>query len=205
MYIQLSTSHLQAIKTVNITIKIPIPKTLKLMSVNGWIVVQQRLDANLSFNLLWANYLNAFGVYNANFWYDLRALHQLTRGASYRLRIEIQAASNGTLFSADYSSFYVDSADRKCAIYLEGYTGDAFSQVVPAGVLMNRMNFSTPDNNGGSGNCAVLGGGSWWYNACGYGNRNGDYATEFYWQPLIDVGASSTSNLKTSRMMIAAN
>ena len=91
------------------------------------MVVQQNLDGTLNFNRLWVDYRNGFGVYNSDFWFGLKPLYQLTSvsGASYRLRIELQAAANGIWFSAEYSSFYVNSEAVIYAIHLSRYSGDA--------------------------------------------------------------------------------
>ena len=40
---------------VNVTVGFP-PQTYELPQVGQWLVVQQRLDGNLSFNQLWINY-----------------------------------------------------------------------------------------------------------------------------------------------------
>jgi Fibrinogen beta and gamma chains, C-terminal globular domain len=88
-----------------------------------------------------------------------------------------------------------------------GDAGDAFNYDGLQGTLINGMKFSArdQDNDNYFYSCASACGGGWWYNACMYGNLNGDLVGNyFYWHPLTDLSLSSTMSLMASRMMIVS-
>ena len=215
MTIERSVHFLPGYQVSNITVNLAINgSNFLLTSVNGWIVIQQRVGATTGvFGVSWVTYRNGFGTYNSTFWLGLELVYLLTSSASYQLRIEIQALANYKWFSTEYSSFYVDNEALKYTIHVSGYTGDAgdvFNSI--GGTLMNGMKFSTMDQDNDlykSGSCSTLYGGGWWYNNCMYGCLTGEYfttsASNFYWHPMTDLGISTTYNLVASRMMIKMN
>ena len=84
------------------TVSVPIPTKLNAIpsrAVNGWIVIQSRVDASYPINLYWNDYVTGFGnsTSGGNYWLGLDDMYLLTSlsGATYRLRFEIQAAANG--------------------------------------------------------------------------------------------------------------
>ena len=76
-----------------------------VLSVNNWIVVQQRIDSSVSFKRNWADYKNGFGVFNGNFWLGLESLHQLTASANYRMRFQVLVS--GDWMTDEYDQFSV--------------------------------------------------------------------------------------------------
>ena len=51
---------------MNLTI--PTLGTSPVMTVNNWIIFQQRVDGNLSFTLGWVPYRDGFGTLGGNYW-----------------------------------------------------------------------------------------------------------------------------------------
>ena len=205
---------------VNITIP-SIPGSVPVLSIYNWIIIQQRIDGSVSFNRGWTEYVNGFGDLN-NIWLGLEKVYQLVNGRAYKLRIEVQATSNGKWFSAEYSSFCLDSSSNSYAIHVSGYSGDAGDGFNPpstfasAAGVTNGMKFTTSDDDNDN-NCSILGcflgnancasdfysGGGGWYNSCGYFSLNDPYgSTDFYWHLLTDLNLAAQPQLMSSRMMI---
>ena len=64
------------------------PGSVTLMSVFGWIVIHQRINDNLDWELPWADYKAGFGSIDSNFWLGLENMHLLTSSQPYRLMTE---------------------------------------------------------------------------------------------------------------------
>jgi ficolin len=67
-----------------------------MRSVNGWLVIQSRVDSSYPINQTWAVYRDGFGDIMSNFWLGLEKIHQLTTRDTYQIRFEVQAESDGT-------------------------------------------------------------------------------------------------------------
>jgi Fibrinogen beta and gamma chains, C-terminal globular domain len=66
------------------------------MSVNGWLTIMSRINANFPSSLNWTMYKSGFGEITSNFWLGLERIFQLTNinnngGVMYRLRFELQS------------------------------------------------------------------------------------------------------------------
>lgn len=187
-------------------VSIPKNGSVLLLSVNNWIVIQQRLDGSVDFSVVWAAYQVGFGDINGDFWLGLESMNELTYNADYRLRVEVQSDDNGKWASAEYDLFHIKSKVNGYAIKLSGYVGDAGDGLRDSRSDINEMKFTTidVDNDMGPGNCAVSrGGGGWWYNFCHMANLNCPVGSvEFCWIPLLEKGIASTPSLQKSRMMI---
>ena len=64
------------------------PGSVALMSVFGWIVIHQRINDNLDWELPWADYKAGFGSIDSNVWLGLENMHLLTSSQPYRLSTE---------------------------------------------------------------------------------------------------------------------
>lgn len=197
--------------TVNITI--PNFNTASLlMSINNWIVIQQRLDGRSCFNQSYVIYELGFGDFSNNFWLGLEKMYQLTINAPYRLRIEMQSVDQDKWFSAEYDSFFLTSKSLGYALYVSGYVGDAGDALnvnINSGIYsQNGMKFSAFDSDhdlSAYTNCAADDQSGFWYNQCSYACLNCVYnTTKFNWKTLYDRGLVVSSQLKTSRMMAKA-
>jgi len=72
----------------NVTVTIPPAATV--MSIFGWIIVQQRIASSTDWNRDWYRYKVGFGSNDDDFWLGLKELHDLTSSQPYRLRIEVK-------------------------------------------------------------------------------------------------------------------
>ncbi|ESN96880.1 hypothetical protein HELRODRAFT_86064 [Helobdella robusta] len=123
-------------------------------SVNGWIVIQQRIDGSQSFDQNWDTYKLGFGTYYKNFWLGLEKMHQLTTSADYRLRFEV-------LINGDICDFL-------------NHPNLDF--------VHNGMHFSAPDRDNdlySNYSCAFDYSTGNWYNKCYYQRLNGVYGISF--------------------------
>ena len=166
----------------NVTIDQDIPTfdiPTQVISVGGWIVVQQRIDNSTDFGRNWAEYRDGFGVYNANYWMGLEKIHQLTISDQYKLRIEVYYPTLQQWRSAEYSSFVVDHEPNSYALYVSGFSGDADNGLLwsaDSTKMHNGMSFSTPDVDNDEDpkrHCANIFSSGWWFNACNYVDLNG--------------------------------
>ena len=199
-------------QSVNISIQ-TFPAQIPVISVNNWIVWQQRIDSTTDFRLGWSYYRDGFGVYNRNYWMGLEKVYQMTSRGSCRLRFEFLNDLNEWL-SVEYDSFYLDDESLKYAIHVAGYSGDMIS-----GDPMNNgksggwwyhngMPFSTNDNDHNLCSSHWGMGCGWWFNDCHSICLNGPYYSS-YSSPVFAFGYddyySNTQHwhaLEASRMMI---
>ena len=99
------------VKNVTVNLTIPTePDPVPLMSVFGWITIQQRLNYTVGWHLPWADYKAGFGSIDDEFWLGLERMHLLTSSRPYRLRVEIQARSTEFWYSAEYWSFKIGAS-----------------------------------------------------------------------------------------------
>jgi len=184
--------------TVDVTVPTQ-PSSVMLTSVFGWIVIQQRVDNALDWNLPWATYKAGFGSINNNFWLGLEKMHLLTTSQSYRLRFEILVDSSWLWYSAEYWSFTVSDEADKYRLDAKGYSGDAGDglHVTTGGYYYHDgMRFSTYDND--NNNCAAVLRGGWWFNNCHWVCLTCQTNSLHLWSMVV----VDDTRLATSRMMI---
>ena len=196
-------------ETLNISIP-TFPDTIPVISVNSWIVFQQRLDGTLDFNLTWSTYQTGFGNYATNFWMGLERIYQMTGVSSCRVRIEMLNNVHQWL-SLEYDSFYLDSSAALYKLHITGYSGDLSVDPMVAD-SHNGMAFSTfdADHDARSYNCAATYGGGWWWHGCHAIALNGRYGSAPSGYPsfgYVDITTGSTTwhMLTVSRMMVKCN
>jgi len=171
---------------MNLTTEITIPTKsdhIVVMSVFGWIIIQQRLGYTFDWNLPWADYKAGFGSVYFDFWLGLEKVHLLTSSQPYRLRVEVQERSTSLWYSAEYWSFKIgDELNDKYRLEVSGYSGDAGDSLQWEGdkydsskfglYYQNGMEFSTYDQDNDpqlTFNCAAVNKGGFWYNDCHMG------------------------------------
>ena len=78
---------------LNLTIQVSVPtfnETIQALSVNGWIVIYQRVDGSMNFNRSWTEYRNGFvDTTDGSFWLGNEAIYQLTKNGNCRGRFEL--------------------------------------------------------------------------------------------------------------------
>ncbi|XP_076810477.1 microfibril-associated glycoprotein 4-like isoform X1 [Clavelina lepadiformis] len=140
----------------------------------GWTVFQRRFDGGVDFYRNWISYQQGFGSLNGEFWLGLDLLHQLTAGASYKLRVDLEDAENNTAY-AEYKTFTVGPESSNYTLTVGRYSGTAGDSLADN----SHDQFSTfdRDHDWSGMNCAVGRHGGWWYYACSMSNLNGEYLT----------------------------
>ena len=103
----------------------------------------------------------------------------------------------GLWYSVEYSSFSVGPETDKYRLSVSGFsgdTGDAIAAAASPALVVNGMQFSTPDqdNDESSNHCAAAcGGAGWWFNKCARSllnctNRHGVWNADTD-EPIVDV------------------
>ena len=130
------------------------------------------MNGSRDFFLNWDDYVCGFGDLNGEFWLGLSKIHRLTANTN-RLRVDLGDFDGNTAY-AKYSTFRVGDSGSKYTLTVSGYTGTAGDSLA----YHNGRRFSTKDQDNdirGSGNCAQIHQGAWWYNSCLHSNLNGLY------------------------------
>ncbi|XP_042337484.1 microfibril-associated glycoprotein 4-like [Plectropomus leopardus] len=163
------------------------------------------MDGSVNFYRPWDQYKMGFGNSAGEYWLGLETLHNLTKGKSYELLVNMEDF-DGNKMSARYSSFSIDSESEGYRLHVSGFiyggAGDALS-------YHNGQKFSTFDKDQDQNfkNCAKIYLGAFWYNAChrtnpnglyGWGLRNTPHAAGISWFPWKGYDYS----LKTISMKI---
>ncbi|GFR57570.1 ficolin-1 [Elysia marginata] len=135
----------------------------------GWTVIQQRFNGAVVFNRDWQSYKEGFGNIepDGEFWLGNEAVHLLTYGRPYELRVEIR--SDNKDYVALYKTFKLENEANKYRIRLgkvtssidDGSHGLSYSKNAKFSTFDN-------DNDNNRGQCAVSYKGGWWYKNCDY-------------------------------------
>ncbi|XP_025102342.1 uncharacterized protein LOC112568964 isoform X1 [Pomacea canaliculata] len=143
----------------------------------GWLVFQRRRDGSIDFYRKWTEYEKGFGDVTGEFWLGLSALHTMTRGSRYKLRVDLGDV-DGHRHYAEYSTFRVDGPETNYRLTVSGYSGDAGDSME----FHNNQSFTTFDRDNdkrSAGNCAADFHGAWWYSSgCHNSNLNGRYKAD---------------------------
>lgn len=70
--------------------------------INNWIIIQQRIDGNISFHQNWETYKQGFGNPSSNFWFGLENLQPLM---IHQLALRLEIFASGVWYSDMYSTF----------------------------------------------------------------------------------------------------
>lgn len=84
----------------------------------------------------------------------------------------------GREYFAEYSHFWIESANNKFRLHVQGFTGNLVDSILREDSKFNHngMAFSTHDQDNDQNptvNCALKYQGAWWYNDCYASNLNG--------------------------------
>ena len=126
------------------------------------------MNAFVSFERSWDEYVNGFGDVDGNFWLGLEVMHALTTAQSMSLQIDVVPFDIPAV-SIPYQQFHVgDAASDYLLTITIGTPGES-----PLFTSMNfhsGRKFSTYDNdndNWSGGNCAESYRAGWWFSNCG--------------------------------------
>eukprot|EP00112_Aurelia_sp_Birch-Aquarium-sp1_P018058 Seg4254.1 transcript_id=Seg4254.1/GoldUCD/mRNA.D3Y31 product=Ficolin-1 protein_id=Seg4254.1/GoldUCD/D3Y31 len=140
----------------------------------GWTVLQRRINASVSFDRDWAEYVMGFGNPSGNHWLGLEAMHQLTKTGNVILRFDLKR-SDGSVGFAEYEKFTIATASEKYKInyrWYKGNIGDALN-IYSLGRPFSTKDKDNDDSN--AKNCATLYKGAWWHGDCFWVNLNNIY------------------------------
>ena len=128
----------------------------------GWFIKQRnRINSQLSFNKNREEYEVGFGDLNKELWDGLKLMHTLTQRGQWEMRVDYQKSDKNW----SYNQFSVGKASEEYPLTVGRFTGVGTNWF--ASHPLNRMKFSTPDNNDKqSSNCAATDKSGWWYNSC---------------------------------------
>lgn len=156
------------------------------LSGGGWIVIQRRINDDISFNRNWIEYRNGFGEFNGgNFWLGLQNIHEITSSKAYKLYIGMESFHPTDIAAASaYSYFSVGDESSKYALNISGFYkpdpacdgGDSLTTT--SGTDHNGQAFSTPDQDNDkdtNGHCAERFCSGWWYHDCHDSHLNGKW------------------------------
>ena len=138
----------------------------------GWTVLQRRINASVSFDRNWAEYVMGFGNPSGNHWLGLEAMHQLTKKGDVTLRFDLKHR-DGSAGYAEYDKFKIAAASENYKIHFNRYKGNVGDSLTPS----NGQPFTTKDkdNDKSHHNCAVYFKGAWWHLNCFQVNLNSFY------------------------------
>ena len=144
---------------------------------DGWIIIQRRVDASVSFERSWDEYAAGFGDVDGSFWLGLEALHDLTTAQPMSLQIDI-VPFNIPAVSIPYQQFHVGDAASEYLLNITSDTDSPGSNNLYNSFSYNSgSKFTTYDNdNDNHGlNCAAHRKAGWWFDRCTLMNLNGVY------------------------------
>lgn len=99
-----------------------------------WIVIQQRINGQVNFNMNWQAYRAGFGYFTGDFFLGLEKIYQLTKNTRHELYIHMEPFEGGFYerrlkaksFFAHYDNFRIAGEDDKYRLLRLGvYTGSS--------------------------------------------------------------------------------
>ncbi|XP_051860813.1 fibrinogen-like protein 1 [Drosophila albomicans] len=145
----------------------------------GWIVIQQRVGGNESFNRDWATYRKGFGSYRNDFFLGLEKIHRITSLQRHELYIHL-VALNGIIYNARYDDFKISDEDSGYKLSLGKFNGTINDDEMRVSENMKFTTFDRDNDKSDDGNCAFWYKSGWWYDDCANCNLNGPYGVDLY-------------------------
>ena len=164
----------------------------------GWIIIQRRTKGTVDFYRGWQEYKTGFGQLDEDFWLGNEHIHQITRSASYELRIEL--IFNGKSTVIRYGIFSLAGEEHSYTLTVGDFSGKTRDSLK----RHNGKKFTTfdRDNDNDKGvNCGVARSGAWWYDNCADSNLNGKWGVTDYKGPQW-AGFSGGNPVSFSEMKI---
>ncbi|XP_064601073.1 fibrinogen-like protein 1 [Liolophura sinensis] len=148
----------------------------------AWTVIQRRDGGMVDFYRDWSDYKAGFGRLTDEFWIGNEHLHQLTRQATYKLKIDMWDWA-GEYYYAESNFVYVSGESEYYTLYApDNYY--AYSGFGGSGLRVHRGSFMTFDHQDPSmisDNCAQKFHCGWWFTTCvRNANLNGRYYSGGY-------------------------
>ena len=147
------------------------------MVVDGWTIIQRRVDDSVSFDRDWEEYVAGFGdAAEGNYWAGLKTIHELTWATSTSMQVYVETFEEEHSYTWSYNMVEALDANQNYRLDLSGFTADPNHRY--DNFEHNSVVFSTKDKDNVGGDCASRHGyGGWWYpSSCGgFINLNGIY------------------------------
>ena len=154
----------------------PVIITPGLEQEDGWIIIQRRINASVSFERSWDEYAAGFGDVDGNFWLGLEAIHNLTAAQPMSLQIDI-VPFNISAVSIPYQQIQVGDAASEYLLTITSNTSGHTSLYTSLN-FHSGCKFSTSDNDNDekpNTNCAEFHRAGWWFSNCVSMHLNGVY------------------------------
>ena len=173
----------------------------------GWTVIQQRVDAYVSFERKWVDYKHGFGSFAGSFWFGNDRIHNLTKSSTNNVILFDIVDATGTKYQPAFTDFRVEDENTGYTLRVGAYfdlgLGD-FSAIQSNFRYHTNMKFSTMDvDNDDANNRACsngFGNAGWWFKSCQHTNLNGRFGADqsggITWKKISDT------NLRSSRMLV---
>ncbi|XP_060655664.1 fibrinogen-like protein 1 [Drosophila nasuta] len=146
----------------------------------GWIVIQQRVGGNESFERDWVRYRKGFGSYRSDFFLGLEKIHRITSLQRHELYIHL-VALNGSIYNARYDDFKISDEDSGYKLSLGKFSGTINEDAMRTAENMKFTTFDRDNDTYSDGNCAVQYNSGWWYSNCYNCNLNALYGSNLNW------------------------
>ena len=145
----------------------PVIITPGLEQEDGWIIIQRRMNAFVSFERSWDEYATSFGDVDGNFWLGLEAMHDLTTAQPMKLQIDVVPFDIPAV-SIPYQQFHVGDAASDYRLTVNSGT-PGYDTLYNSMNYHSGMRFSTYDNDNDDWpyNCAESYRAGWWFGSCG--------------------------------------
>ncbi|XP_060654854.1 fibrinogen-like protein 1 [Drosophila nasuta] len=147
---------------------------------HGWIVIQQRVGGNESFNRDWAKFRKGFGSFESDFFLGLEKIHRIMSLQRFELYIHL-VAQNRSAYNARYDDFKISDEDNGYALSLGEFNGTIIEDGMRNSKNMKFSTFDHDNDKAGDGNCAVWYESGWWYNNCASCPLNAPYGPNLGW------------------------
>ena len=133
------------------------------------------MDASVSFERCWNEYVDGFGDVDGNFWLGLEAIHTLTDAEPMSLQIDI-VPFNIPAVSIPYQQIHVGDAASEYLLTISSRTS-GFGTLYTSMNYHSGSKFSTydRDNSNHSSQCSVDYRTGWWFQNCCMVCLNGVY------------------------------
>ena len=178
----------------------------------GWTVIQQHINARVSFERKWVDYKHGFGSFAGSFWFGNDRIHNLTNSSPNNAILIDFVDASGIKYQPAYTNFHVEDESTgyilRVGDLLDLGLGD-FSSIYSNFKYHSGMKFSTMDVDNDEGNgrrCSgpQFGNAGWWFKDCNQCLLNGRFGVGhgdagMTWDILT---YSSGTNLLSSRMLV---
>ena len=89
--------------------------------MSEWTVIKRRIDASVSFERPWNDYVAEFGDVDGNYWIGLKTMHELTAAQSLSLQIDLEPY-NIAYLEVSYQQFLIGDAASQYQLTISGYS-----------------------------------------------------------------------------------